>query len=367
MLTVHVGLHKTGTTALQAYLKALQPRNRPGLEYLADDGLFYRDGFSPPGHSTRRSRSLQMLEAGKHVVLSNENFLGRSWSMYTDARDRATAMREYFDGVSEFQLVVYLRPQHTWFPSAHAQYVRAGGTENLQSYIRSRIELKYSRYSNLIRDLVDVFGSGRVVVRAYADGTDTVASFLPLIGLSVSPRLQGSERVNATTTQAHVEILRRINELSIDGHSTDFAWLLRKTDSGPFSSTWAPVDANLFSALLELTMSDWFELTELVRHTKLAEPQAFEFVANTAQSNRVPTTKSGLPDEPELEEAIRLLVTCMPLVRSHRLSLRTRLEEFLQEVRQGYETLWQVPWALRVAIGTRAHARKFHRNQLLDE
>ena len=127
MLTIHVGLAKTGSSSIQESLRSLPAVSRPSLVYLGDDILCSTNGFQVPrGLSKNRSQTLRVLATNRDVVLSSEHYLSSAWIMYRNAVESALEMRSLFADHADFRVVIYLRPQLQYFESLYVQWSKAG-------------------------------------------------------------------------------------------------------------------------------------------------------------------------------------------------------------------------------------------------
>ena len=287
MLTIHVGLHKTGSTAIQQYLDSAPAKTKRRLIYLGTGGLLGKDGFQPTSGG-ERSEVLRMAATGKNVVISSEGFLGRGWNMYPNARQFAAAICDYLSGETDFQVVIFLRPQYEWFESAYTQVIQEGNTTHASHFTSELMEAKYSRYCLLIDDLIDEIGAIRLVVRAYRPGSNVVAEFLDILNLPAYSAVENWSQNNRSINPAQVEILRSLNDQTSDPLlRLQGRWLLQhKVGSREFLRL-SPIPTALQEQLIELTQSDWGQLVQRIRNTRLSQPQDFELIAQQSLSASV--------------------------------------------------------------------------------
>lgn len=320
MITIHAGLHKTGTTAIQRYFAHWKPDCGSAFIYLDPKTLLGSRGFQIPADSTRRKAVDDAIGSGKHVIVSHEGYLGRGFDMYPNARDRAADIRDYFSGRSDFQVVLYLRPQHHWVESAYQQTVKRGGnTESGDEFSARILASRYSRYSALVTDLIKELGPANLVVRAYIPNMDSVADFLGVLGAHGPEFPIERFRENTSVSPLQTEILRRVNKIQPD---------LRLECRFLFERVLAPQDFLGYSALspatqrdlMRIMQSDWKELTEIVKSTNQAQPLVFQELLVSAANEEIKpfvgdTTVSG---DLILQEAVRSLVGTLPFVAQYR-------------------------------------------------
>jgi hypothetical protein len=204
---VHVGTHKTGTTAIQRFLAG----NR---ERLALDGLYYpRTGWlsgALPGHHNvaselagdrfdRAAGTLGDVVAEiararpRNACLSSENF------EYLHVRDDAlAALRDAIVAIGyRPRIVVYVRAQDEYAESLYAELVKHGMLLPFASFLDAVTGagvVWYDRawafrfeYTKLASRFAAVFGSDAVIVRAYRDdgaAGSIVPDFLDAIGVA---------------------------------------------------------------------------------------------------------------------------------------------------------------------------------------
>ena len=346
MLTIHVGLHKTGSTAIQEYLAHAPPRTARRLAYLGPDNLLGSEGFQVPTDPKRgRSRALAVLANDRDVVISSEGFLGRGWSMYANARHSALAMRDHFADHTDFQVVIYLRPQYQWMESAYTQFVQEGNCEPPEEFVGRLLETRYASYSSLIDDLISVLGSDRLIVRAYTGGTNAVADFLGLIDLPAYSSLDFLPLANVSITPQQVQLLRRINESTNDTTlKHQGRWFFQNISVGEQSQELSVLPEDLQQELIKLTHSDWQALVTTVQGTRFAEPEEFERVAEKVADAAVrPFVGSAAHQEEIIREAAQALATAIPITWQGRNPVAKRA---LHKVRNNPRDL--LPSALRV-------------------
>ncbi|MBF9035277.1 hypothetical protein HKCCE2091_13610 [Rhodobacterales bacterium HKCCE2091] len=195
-ITIHIGMNKTGTSALQAALH----RNRrallkagfhypdTGLGSLSEGaGLHYRfsESFLRDAATARTITAALLREIDErnadHAFVSSE-FL-------VELKD-LTALAEAFAG-RDVRVLVYLRRHDHWLPSLFAQAVKTRpqppwgpSIEDFIDFVRTR-STHYYRFGALLERWSEAFGRDAMIVRTYGPGgtTDTVADVFDLFGI----------------------------------------------------------------------------------------------------------------------------------------------------------------------------------------
>ena len=258
MLTVHLGLHKTGSTALQTVLGISLGHIRRRQRYLRWTDLFVTDGTI---NYRGAKRVAALSENGWHVVVSSEGGLGSLRSMYDQAGQVTRELSELF-GPENLQIVVYVRPQHSWCESAYTQYVEEGGSDLGDTFAGALMARPHFQYTNLVNSILDNT-TGAVRIRPYV-GQDVVEDFFTVADLGEIPGHLVGVRARSSRTKGGTATLRALNEIN-SGQGSELM------EVALVQNPWvAQLDGSLFSGSIQEELfgvfaEDWENLQRLDR------------------------------------------------------------------------------------------------------
>lgn len=194
-LTIHAGLHKTGSTSIQASLR------HAGLLLPAVRADFRSEASLRLRLQSARSRGL---------IVSSEHFLGEMSSFYSNSAERLDFLRREFESV---QLIVYLRPPLEWHESAFSQLIQQGTAVAEASYFKNSDMSPVADFRELVR-IIGEFnrGSSTGWVRW---AQNVVSDFSNVIGLGL-PRVP---KQNISLHPLALEGMRRLNDRGEFSHS----------------------------------------------------------------------------------------------------------------------------------------------------
>lgn len=213
-LTIHIGMNKTGTTALQKALwynrMALE---RAGLLYpktglgtrAAGRGLHYRLSAAFLNRDPKAAKMIASLNAeidaswARHAIVSSEFFV--------ELRDLAPLARA-LQG-RKVRILVYLRRHDHWVSSLFSQGVKSQAAPpwgpSVDAFIRHirRNVSHYYVYSQLLDRWAEAFGHDAMDVRVY--GSDIITDALTGFGLD----LESLPELNVPATRENSSPSRR--------------------------------------------------------------------------------------------------------------------------------------------------------------
>jgi len=280
MLTVHVGLHKTGSTSVQAAVRrtlksrAIVPQEGDRQD---DEGVFQR--------LTRAASGVQ--------VVSDENLLGSPFDGYAQAPHRARVLAQAFSH-TPYVLVIYLRPQLEWVESVFIQHVQGGGTESPEHLVSQVLGSPFVHWSRLLEVLHAESGAERVLGRAFLPDRDVVDDFFSVSNINPSRSLR-SPRINPSLAPSQVPLMRAVNQAEsvTRAQRQEIRSVLQNMVPAP-NDDFSPLPESLQRAVLDEFSFDWLSLADARGSAEDAEA----FIAASMAGRRVrPYAGAGI-DEP---------------------------------------------------------------------
>jgi hypothetical protein len=230
---LHIGPHKTGTTAVQSAFHAARPElARQGVRYAGADRhavvAVQAAIETPPGPGARRAHPIRpwrrllgdLRRSGSdRVVVSSE------W--FSDA-DPVAIRRILEDlGPGPIHVVVTVRSLLRILPSQWQQYVRGGLTEPYEAWLEAVLDesapldsgppisptfWRRHRHDRLVTRWAEAVGPENVtvVVLGEPDGS-VLRAFEALLGLAPGTLVPEDSRANRSLTMPEAEVLRALN------------------------------------------------------------------------------------------------------------------------------------------------------------
>lgn len=300
MITIHCGLHKTGSTAIQFALATVARRKKRQI-YVPTPGL----DRGEHAWSTR----LKGLLSYPQAVLSDETLLGNPYDGYALAQKRAHLISQVLSGC-ESQIVVYLRPQYSWLPSVFTQALQEGLNPDLDHFLAVTNGSPWLLWSNLVKLLREVSGVSRVVPRIYSSNMDVVGDFFEVAGLGKAPFFgKVGVRANVSIPAVQIPILTALLRApEFRGLDTQQLRVLFQEVLAPGAATgFSPFSASQQIQISERYREDWKVLAHAVSDEFPLEARQMIAVFDSWPQTPMPHLDGGLENPATLHELIRCL------------------------------------------------------------
>jgi hypothetical protein len=225
---LHIGPHKTATTAIQSAFHAGRRALRAqGVHYAGPDRhavIAAQAAIEMPRRGGRRVFPIdawRRLAAEIERSTANRVVLSSEW--FADARPEAVRRIVEELGPQSLQVVLTVRPLARVLPSQWQQYVKAGLTASYPDWLASVFEGDGSamtptfwhrhRHDRLAARWADVVGRDRVtvIVLDETDRSSILRTFEALLGLRVGTLVAEEGRGNRSLTLPEAELMRAIN------------------------------------------------------------------------------------------------------------------------------------------------------------
>jgi hypothetical protein len=240
---LHIGIEKTGTTAIQSALSLNRnvlaehgiclgwPDGDTNSRFLVSYFRSEPDDYWQVQGWTTRSDCLEDLSETvewfkntvkdphkpKMMILSSEHFHSR----LGDEREIA-ALRDFlFSLFDKVTIVCFLRPQGAAKASMYSTVIRVGQTPSFRKFTRHmREDTDYFDYDRLLSKWRRIFSGSEMVVRPYAsanqNGTDIRTEFLKAIELDrlIASLKMPQQRENQALSTVHTALIRCVNMLA---------------------------------------------------------------------------------------------------------------------------------------------------------
>ena len=294
MITIHCGLHKTGTSSIQLALTLHRSRSRP---------------ITVPAPGDRQSdewwRS-RLRTLPSRSIVSDENILGSPFDGYARADERVRLIDESLLG-RDFRFVVYFRPQLPWLQSVYLQGVQQGMADTPEAFLSRVTTSPGTRWHSLLQ-LLRSSAASSVIVRAYLPTRDIVGDFFAQVGLGAPPAVvAGGFRENPSVMAVHAPILRALNSGAHTGREEAlrqlFQGILR--EGAPRGLSSFPVI--LQESCLQLFRDDWVALSEAVVSVDVTEAEVFRSQLSSWDEGVSPFAGEVITDPLVAAEAVRSL------------------------------------------------------------
>ncbi len=237
---LHIGLPKTGTTALQSFLRANDVALARNGICFPDLGLYYPGiianrnahfliasydtipnamSFTPQEeYYTALDRLAVLSEAYEKILLSDE-LIWRICNQHSDFLP--TVKQDLASRGMDLKVIVYLRRQDEFVQSRYRQRIKAGETFSFYEFLDTLRQNNYPLdFYDSLNKISGAIGKDNLIIRIYEKsqyegfGHTLCSDFLTVFDLSVSNGFTEKERtMNRSLHGTYLEIRRLLNSL----------------------------------------------------------------------------------------------------------------------------------------------------------
>jgi len=244
-LLLHVGMEKTGTSSLQAFLfENSQRLGDLGIWYPTDPTAPYVEGHahfpivsnfisceadfvSPDKQITREAALMELLTEVKNrteqtTVLSAEHFSSR----LTDVKKLHEFREQIKQSFDVITVIIYLRDQVSLAPSSYSTQIYCGRRSEF-SIDEVVPENDFFNVLSILDRWASVFGVSNILAREFNDnslpGRDICNDFCEILGVNIDLLTKGEER-NRSLPIDKINTLRLINQWLPEFHENAEGW-----------------------------------------------------------------------------------------------------------------------------------------------
>ncbi len=252
-LFIHIGMHKTGTTAIQTSLR-INRKNLGASGVFAPKRVWMKNDLpeNRAHHDLARALSRPGLVGGDGdriiseyyslldntdkdiAILSSENFCILDSSAIEKLAKSLPPART--------RIIVYIRDQIDWIESMLNQMIKRSGVADIDAAFQDL--LKRIDYYSMLRSWEDAFGKDNITVKLYDDSLDVIEEFYSIIGVR---GMSVPTRRNIRFTREALQLMLVAN--SVHGHDGEIEKFVRRIQR---NSKWSDYGSLLSSEQLQL-------------------------------------------------------------------------------------------------------------------
>ncbi|WP_251929727.1 hypothetical protein [Salinibacter ruber] len=253
-LYLHIGTHKTGSTAIQG---ALRRHSRD----LKDEGILripthhsllkklMRAKSSDPAFASQvREELAQNLNSelssssDSRLILSYEGLSGHFLTGYSNTEVVAETLRQAFDDL-DVEVIVYLRRQDDFVESMYTQMIYQGEAYSFDQFI-SQSDIDQIDWYDLVNAYGSKFGADKIHVRRYhrkflPEPYSLIQDFGRVVGSEVLSRYETSKTANSGYSRTALEIARRTNPYLDDREQSQLRGILQASNTKKFFESYS--------------------------------------------------------------------------------------------------------------------------------
>ena len=297
MITIHCGLHKTGSSSIQLGLQFAGISRRPVVIPQPDES------------QSDEAWAARISALPGEAILSNENLLGSPFDGYARAPARVRILDESLKG-RDYRVIVYLRAQLPWLQSVYLQGIQQGRDDSPETFINRVTASPYVCWNSLL-ELLRASDATNIVVRAYESRRDVVSDFFAQTALGTPPNVGSiGLRENPSITAVQAPILRALNShanpTESQRHREQFQGPLRESSPSGLS----PFPMAVQQATLRRYHDDWSAVCASVLSVDDAEAALFSNILQGWDESTSPFAGESITDPliaAEMVRSIRIL------------------------------------------------------------
>jgi hypothetical protein len=219
---LHIGAHKTGTTAIQRFLS----ENRHALQ---EDGYIYPGSGEAHHDMAREFRTLTPEEIRskpdlaihryfKEIDSSEKNFVIISCEMFEFLRMKIGSLKNFLVPKYNVKIVYYVRRQDDLIESLYSWSMKNSQQPATRTFQEFYSGFPGRDYNAILKEWKDAFGRENIIVRCYESEQlprGIFNDFMNTVGIRIDSRYKiPAERINERLPMDLLEIIRICNKQS---------------------------------------------------------------------------------------------------------------------------------------------------------
>lgn len=251
-IILHIGIHKTGSTAIQSWLKTSQahlashhivalPSPPFSLSRSIMEAVKLDDALITACRSELATAiASQSISPDHTLVLSAEGFSGSIRKGYTNAPICAKILAQIL-AEHTVTVAVYLRPQDSFIESLYTQRIHQGESTSFPEYLAALPSNAFD-WQNHVQAFAATFGQASLRVRPYhksqlPESDSILRDFCQILGCPFAPTSTEPTIKNVGYSRDAMELARSVNpSLSAPDQHTLRKWLQKTASKGTWNA-----------------------------------------------------------------------------------------------------------------------------------
>jgi hypothetical protein len=255
MLVLHIGTHKTGTSALQSFSqRRVDLLREKGVRYLRS-GLAKGNAHHDLSWALRARKGVTMkvwedLRAELAQDRAPIDLISTEAFWFTDP----AAVREQLGDARDVRVVMYLRRQDKYLQSLYKQTVTGGRRVDFPTWLESHAYR--GDYISVVRAWAEIFGPEALMIRPYERGGRTlnvIEDFYRALGIDVAEEVARMKQkvFNPSPRVELLSFIRAFNQLDLEIDRHEFFYSVIQRNPALYARSGDILDYDDCLALME--------------------------------------------------------------------------------------------------------------------
>ena len=216
-LYLHIGTHKTGTSAIQMTLHNINDTLKSMDYRWIEESYWLYKRFTPEEINGVVSyiESLTLFPQ-RNLIFSSEGYSGGLAHDVAIVEQKAEILGKILSGFN-VKVILYLRRQDQFIESMYSQGIHEGNCYTFEQYINEAIDYKNLDWQKLIDIFALHFGDKNIIVRPYEQNqfyqNNIINDFFSCIGLKDKIQFSQLPKFNKSYSHRSVRIARYMNSI----------------------------------------------------------------------------------------------------------------------------------------------------------